>query len=210
MRVLVVFDHPYGLGASENIPHKRSFSAALAAAAVRGLKSAGHEVDVIDLHQDGFDPVMSATDLAEWRAKTSTDPQVLDYQARLVAADHLVFVFPVWWEVMPAMTKGFIDKVIAKGIAKGIAYEQPGGRRPFRSKLPGLRGVTMVTVMSTPTAVYRVWFGNPVVKAMFRGTFRKIGVRHLCGRNHAGVEGKTPEARAAILARTEARFAAFT
>jgi putative NADPH-quinone reductase len=200
----MVFDHPYGIDASENVPHHRSFSAALAAAARRGLEKAGHEVDIIDLHADGFNPVMSAQDLTEWRGKTSTDPQILDYQKRLLAADHLMFVFPVWWELMPASTKGFIDKVIAKG----IAYEQSSGGKSFGSKLPNLQGVTLITVMSTPDVIYRAWFGNPLLKAMFRGTFRKIGVRNLRWMNHAGVEGKTPEARAKILARTEARFAA--
>ena len=39
-----------------------------------------------------------------------------DYQERLLKADEIVFIFPIWWEAMPAMTKGFFDKVIAKGI----------------------------------------------------------------------------------------------
>jgi putative NADPH-quinone reductase len=200
----MVFDHPYGIGASENVPHRRSFSAALAVAARRGLERADHEVDVIDLHADGFDPVMHAADLAAWRNKTVIDPQVAAYQARVLAADHLVFVFPIWWELMPALTKGFIDKVITKG----VMYDQPRPNRAFVGTMPRLRGVSVVTVMSTPMALYRAWFGAPLPKAIFRGTFRKLGVKRLRWLGHAGVAGKSPRARARVLARTEERFAA--
>jgi NAD(P)H dehydrogenase (quinone) len=54
MKVLVVLDHPYTIVSAENVPHQRSFSAAVAAAAIRGARSAGHEVDLIDLAADGF------------------------------------------------------------------------------------------------------------------------------------------------------------
>ena len=118
MKVLVVVDHPYGAEAWDNTPHRRSFTAALAHAAVEGLREAGHEIDLVDLHADGFNPVMSATDLTAWRMGTpSPDPLTADYQRRLLDADHLVLAFPIWWEAMPATSKGFIDKVVAKGVA---------------------------------------------------------------------------------------------
>jgi len=204
MKVLMVFDHPYGLSSSENVPHKRSFTAALAAAAIRGLSHAGHEVDVIDLHADGFNPVMTADDLAAWRMKTVVEESARDYQQRLLAADHVVFAFPIWWESMPAMTKGFLDKVMTKG----IVYSQPMAGRPFQNGLKNLNGVTMMTVMATPDILYRWIFGNPITKILFRGTFRKIGVKNLKWLNFANVEGKSPEKRAKILAKTAARFAA--
>lgn len=194
MRTLIVLDHPYG----------GSYTRALVAAATEGLTSAGTEVDLIDLHADGFDPVMHAPDLAAWRHGEAVDPQVLDYQERLRAADHLVLAFPIWWELMPAMTKGFLDKVLLKG----VAYDQPkpGGR--MNPLLTSLTGVTLMTVMSTPEILYRVVFGNPITKAVFRGTFRKIGVRNLTWRNHADVSAKTPQQRQALLDSTETYFGA--
>lgn len=105
MNILIIFDHPYGSGASENILHNRSYSAALLAATIRGLRSSGHRIDLIDLHKDGFNPVMSASDLASWRTKEVIDPLIADYQQRLLEADHLIFIFPIWWEGMPAMMK---------------------------------------------------------------------------------------------------------
>ncbi|WP_334151099.1 NAD(P)H-dependent oxidoreductase [Microbacterium sp.] len=204
MRVLIVFDHPYTRAASENVPHNRSFAAASAASVELGLARAGHEVDLIDLHADGFDPVMSAADLAAWRMKSVLDPQVLDYQRRLFAADHVVFLFPVWWEAMPAMTKGFFDRVLTKG----IVYEEPRPMRPFVNKLTRLRGVTVVSVMSTPPLIYRWWFGNPLTKIAFRGTFRKIGVGNLRWVNISGVADQPMQRRERTLHAIEERFAA--
>ena len=63
----------------------------LAAAAMRGVRGAGHEVDLIDLIEDGFNPVMTKDDLAGWRLKSVVDPVAADYQRRLMEADHLVF-----------------------------------------------------------------------------------------------------------------------
>jgi putative NADPH-quinone reductase len=204
MRVLIVLDHPYGADSWENVPHRRSFTAALAHAARLGLDRAGHETDLIDLHADGFNPVMSAADLTAWRTGAPPpDPLVADYQRRLLAADHLVLAFPIWWEAMPAMTKGFIDKVVAKH----VAYGQGRGLRPMTSRLTRLRGVTMLTVMSTPTPLYRLVFGNPVVKLVFRGTFRKIGVRGLRWRNHGGLDRRDEAARGRALAAAEHHFA---
>ena len=56
MKILVVLDHPYTIDSAENVPHQRSFSAAVAAAAIRGARSAGHEVDLIDLAADQASP----------------------------------------------------------------------------------------------------------------------------------------------------------
>jgi putative NADPH-quinone reductase len=204
MKVLIVFDHPYGLAASDNVPHKRSFTAAVAATAIRGLVQAGHEVDVIDLHVDGFNPVMSAADLAAWRRKTVVEETALNYQQRLMAADHVVFAFPIWWESMPAMTKGFLDKVMTKG----IVYSETKPGRPFKNGLQNLRGVTLMTVMATPDFLYRWLFGNPITKIIFRGTFRKIGVRNLEWMNFSNPAGKTSAQRIKILEKTAQRFAA--
>lgn len=74
MKFLIVFDHPYGASSSENIPHHRSYSAALLAAVMRGLSTKGHTSDLIDLHADGFNPVTSAEELAAWRQQKTKDP----------------------------------------------------------------------------------------------------------------------------------------
>ncbi|KRO04085.1 hypothetical protein IV54_GL001601 [Levilactobacillus paucivorans] len=76
---------------------------------------------------------------------------VADYQQRLLAADHIVFMFPVWWEVMPAMTKGFHDKVYAKG----ELYQAD----TMKTKLTKQPRIDIVTTMSTPNWIYQLIFG---------------------------------------------------
>lgn len=205
MRIMIVVDHPYTCDSADNVPHHRSFTAAVAAAAVRGAQSAGHQVDLADLTADRFDPVMSGDDLVAWRlGRPAADSLVVSYQHRLLLADHLVFAFPIWWEAMPARTKGFLDRVIVKG----MHYDEiPGGRgNPFRSLMVHLQGVTALTVMSTPRVAYRWWFGDPVTKILFKGTFAKIGVKHLRWRNYACVDAKSAQERDRLLADTTVYF----
>jgi NAD(P)H dehydrogenase (quinone) len=52
-------------------------------------------VDLIDLVADGFNPVMTRQDLVAWRMKETIDPLSVDYQRKIAAADHIVFVFPI-------------------------------------------------------------------------------------------------------------------
>ncbi|QGQ99335.1 NAD(P)H dehydrogenase [Paenibacillus psychroresistens] len=204
MNIVIIFDHPYGASASDNVPNHRSYSAALLAAVMRGLTTKGHKIDLIDLYTDGFNPVMSAEDLASWRQKKTNDPLISDYQQRLIAANHIVFLFPIWWESMPALTKGFLDKVFVKG----IIYKESKPGRPFISLLPNIKGVTLLTVMSTPDFIYRWIFGNPITKILFRGTFRKMGIRrNLRWYNYTGMEDRSLETRMLYLEKTEQRFA---
>jgi len=205
MRILLVFDHPYTMSSAENVPHRRSFSAAIAAAAIRGAQGAGHEIDLIDLAADGFQPAMTRDDLRAWRQSRVVDPQVADYQRRLQAADHLAFVFPVWWEAMPAATKGFLDRVLTKG----VLWEEIDGARgnPFRHHLGQLSGVSVMSVMTTPDRAYRWWYRDPLTKIIFKGTFDKIGVKNLHWTNYAAVTEKTPIERDRMLRDAEHAFA---
>jgi len=149
---------------------------------------------------------MTRQDLAAWRQGRAVDPLVLDYQRRLLAAGHLAFVFPVWWEAMPAATKGFLDRVLTKG----VMYEElPGVKgNPFRNRMTSLRGVSVLSVMTTPDKAYRWWYRDPLTKILFKGTFAKIGVRNLRWTNYASVTGKTPGQRDQMLQQTEQAFAA--
>ncbi|HEY3873034.1 MAG TPA: NAD(P)H-dependent oxidoreductase [Actinocrinis sp.] len=206
MRVLIVLDHPYTLASADNVPHRRSFTAAVTAAAIRGITAAGHEADLIDLAADGFSPAMTGADLAAWRQGAAVDPLVRDYQQRLLAADHLVFAFPVWWEAMPAATKGFLDRVLTKG----VMFDELAGAKgnPFRNLMPRLRAVTVLSVMTTPDKAYRWWYRDPLTKILFKGAFGKIGIRDLRWINFDRVTDRTPEQRDRLLHDTETRFAA--
>jgi putative NADPH-quinone reductase len=70
---------------------------------------------------------------------------------------------------MPALTKGFIDKVIFPG----VAYEY--AKRGMISRMKNLKGLNIITTMNTPSFLYRLLFGNAIKYAVMRGTFWKIG-----------------------------------
>lgn len=201
MRVLVVFNHPY----------EGSFCSAILESAQKGLIAGGHEVDLIHLDRDGFDPVMRAKDLKAFaeaahspeKALAALDPQVLEYRDRLLAADHLVFIFPIWWEVMPALTKGFIDKLIFPGIAYRYKGKTGASRMVGMTKLTG---VTVITTMNTPSLVYRLVFGNAIKKVILTGTFFKIGVPNRKWVSFNMVKMVSQEKRQKWLRSVETRF----
>ncbi|EHS52715.1 NAD(P)H dehydrogenase (quinone) [Rhizobium sp. PDO1-076] len=198
MNVLVVFNHPY----------EKSFCAAILASVQTGLRAGGHDCDVIYLDRDDFDPAMRSKDLQAFvlartdsaGAEQMLDAQVLNYRDRLHRAEHLVFVFPIWWELMPALMKGFVDKVIFPG----IAYDQTSGRGVgMVSKLTALKGVTVITTMNTPSIIYRFLFGNAIKRALLTGTFWKIGVRNRKWISFSNVKSRTNEKRQAWLTQIE-------
>lgn len=170
MKTLIVFNHPYD----------GSFCNAILMAAKRGAEQQG-ECKVINLDKENFNPVMSSHDLHAFvlarrepgKAIEMLDKQVLAYKAMLKDAEHLALIFPVWWILMPALTKGFIDRVIFPLVAYDYA---PDGT--MRSCLDNLKRVTVVTTMNTPADVYETRFGNALSKALFQGTFETIGIKN--------------------------------
>lgn len=195
MKTLIVFDHPYGAQAYRNEPHDRSFSAALCHRIIETERERGADVDVIDLAADGFDPVMSKADLANWRRGVPMNTQVADYQQRMLDADRIVFVFPVWWELMPARTKGFLDKVYAKN----VLYTQSKDGRSMMTCLKPHVEVFAVTTMGTPNILYRLVFGKPAVKALGVGLCRKTGISKFQWRSFSSVDKMSLEERQKLL-----------
>ena len=106
MHVLAVFCHP----------RRDSFSGAVLDRFAQGAREAGHSVEVADLHAEGFDPVFKAGDFIQFEGG-AMPPDVLAEQARVERCDALAFVFPIWWYGMPAMFKGWLDRVWSNGWA---------------------------------------------------------------------------------------------
>ena len=195
MKVAIVFNHPY----------KQSFCNALLQSVLTGLHRAGHETDLLHLDDDGFNPVMTAADLKGFTLGAPVDPQVIAYRQRLEQADHLILIFPIWWELMPAMTKGFIDKVIYPGVA--YDYDKSGRWPKMVKRWRRLRGVTLITTMNTPSLAYRLLFGNAIKKALFTGTFWKLGYRNRQWIRFSMVKFVSSEKRTRWLNKLERRFA---
>ena len=109
MHVLVVIDHP----------NPNSFTHALAARFSDGARAAGHTIEFADLHSEGFDPRWSLADI-EADAGAAAPIDVLKEQARIEKCDAVCMAFPLFWFGMPAMLKGWLERVWSWG----WAYDQ--------------------------------------------------------------------------------------
>ena len=110
MKVYVLFAHP----------SRASFTGQVLNAFVQGLEEAGHQVQVGDLYQMGFDPVMDPSQYERESGKAPSSPlppEVAQEQAKLEWAEGLAFVFPLWWSDCPAILKGWFEKVYSYGFA---------------------------------------------------------------------------------------------
>ena len=198
MKTLIVYNHPY----------EGSFCNAILKAVQRGLKKGGHTCKVINLDKDNFDPVMRAKDLKAFAelgrgiesALMDLDPTVFRYKKKLEWADHIVMIFPIWWMSMPAMMKGFVDKVIFPG----VAYDMDNGR--LVSRLASLKQVTVISTMNTPADIYRDMFVNSLEGSLIKGTFNQIGVHDAEWISFNMVKQVGTEVREQWLADLEERF----
>jgi len=107
MRVLVVYCHPV----------VESFAAAAHATVLEALAARGHEVTDVDLYRDKFDPVMSRQERLDYLNTERNERLVKHYDDQLDWAEALVLVYPAWWYGMPAMLKGYFDRVWLPGVA---------------------------------------------------------------------------------------------
>ncbi len=130
MRVLVVSSHPL----------QTSFIAALNARIVDTLKAGGHEVDDLDLYAEKFDPALPAEQMRVYVDVARNTVGVQGYVERLRAAEALVLVFPVWFDGLPAMLRGYFERVFLPGVATVI--DQHGH---FHRNLQHLKRIAAVT-----------------------------------------------------------------
>lgn len=107
-----------------------SLSAHVAERAVERLTSAGFEVDILDLYAENFDPRMTVADQPDWNDRDKVySPGVESHMRRILAADVVVAVFPIYWQSVPAMLKGWIDSVWNYGFAYGRSKPRLAGKR---------------------------------------------------------------------------------
>lgn len=165
MNTLIIYNHPY----------EGSYNHAILESVVKGITRAQGEYEVIDLDKENFNPVMTSADLLGFVKHQAVDPIAISYAEKIKEADHLVFIFPIWWEMMPALTKGFIDKVIYPG----LTYDYKENGISMVSLLPKLKATTVITTMNTPKIIYKLTYGNALKKALIKGTFKKSGMKNV-------------------------------
>lgn len=161
MKTLVIYTHPY----------EGSFNNHILNVVKSTRLQQGHEVDVIDLYADDFKGIMDSNDLRLFGKGEYFDTQAEDYKNRLIAADEVIFVFPVWWYGMPAMLKGFFDKVLLKG----HTYTQDENKN-----MKGLLNISKSAVFTTANITKEImgYVGDPVEKTLIGGIFSMVGIEN--------------------------------
>ncbi|MGV9457209.1 NAD(P)H oxidoreductase [Streptomyces sp. NPDC003635] len=122
------------------VAHHRSDSltAHTARRAAARLEAAGYRVDLLDLHAEGFDPRMNVEDQPDWGNREKTYSQETHaHMRRILDADAIVAVFPVYWQSLPAVLKGWIDRVWNYGFAYGRSKPRLAGKRILWLALAG-------------------------------------------------------------------------
>ena len=193
MRILLVFAHPLA----------DSYAGALRDAIVDTLRTGGHIVDLCDLHKESFDPVLSAHERRVYEDTAANEEAVSGHVQRLRRAEGVIVVFPSWWYGMPAILKGYFDRVWLPG----VAFEF--GPRSIEPLLTSIRLFGVVTTTGAPAWFTRIYMGDPSRKVLMRGLARLLAARGgerfwlaLHGMDHASAE-----VRSRFLARVQSRVA---
>ena len=149
-------------------PDEESFSAALSDAYCTGAKTTYAQIETINVRDLSFNPNLQYG----YRKRTALEPDLLKAQELIVWADHLVWIYPVWWGSVPAIMKGFIDRVFLPG----FAFKKREGSPWWDKYLTG-KTARLICTLDQPGWYYRWVYGRPSHNAMKKLTMQFVGVR---------------------------------
>jgi NAD(P)H dehydrogenase (quinone) len=152
MRILYVYCHP--------LPE--SFHAAIRARTLAALVESGHTVDLLDLYAEKFDPVLSEEARRHYHDVSRNRIGLEGYIARLTSAEALVLQFPTWCFGLPAMLKGFFDRLIMPGVAFDLS--DPKRVKPT---LGNIRRIVGIVTYGRPRYM-AFWMSDPPRKIVTR------------------------------------------
>lgn len=155
---LVVLSHP--------LPE--SLNRHFADIAIKELSSAGHKVTLLDLYASGFDPRLSEAERASYYNERFESGALMSHASALRDAEVLVLIFPTWWFGLPAILKGWVDRVFSPG----IAFDHGSDFGPIRPLLYKLRHVVAITTLGSPWWVDRLVMRRPVRRILKWGVFK--------------------------------------
>lgn len=129
-------------------PYDKSFNRGILESIARQYLDLGREYRLIDLYADGFNPVMTPADLKGFSHGETDNPLVGTYQDILRHTEHIIYIFPIWWGMMPAILKGFFDLTLLKGFAYDTTPE--GAMMPCLD----IKRTTVITTSQGPTDTF--------------------------------------------------------
>ncbi len=176
MNILVIIGHP----------DPESYCSALAHAYMEGAKGKAAQIRTIDLSQISFDPNLKYG----YRKRTELEDDLKEAQELIRWADHLVIVYPTWWGTMPAILKGFFDRVLLPG----FAYKYREGSSLWDKLLTGKTAHVIVT-MDTPSWYNRLIYWQAGHLVMKRNILKFCGIKPVKVTEISGVNASAEEQR---------------
>lgn len=184
-RILIILGHP----------SKDSFCGALANAYAEGAQTAGNEVQRISLGNLSFDPVLHKG----YTTVQELEPDLVAGQTAITWAQHIVFVYPLWWGAMPALLKGFIDRIFLPG----FAFKSREGS-PFWDRLLAGRSAHLLVTMDTPPWYFRWVYRMPGHNQMKRTILEFSGIKPVEVTSFGPIKESSPKMREKWLAQAYA------
>jgi len=181
MKILVIPAHP----------DRKSYSHAIAAAAVEALTDSGHEVVFHDLHDEAFPPVITSEEIPKG---ADLDPVIEWHRRELAAAEGIVIVHPNWWGQLPAILKGWVDRVVRPGVAYEFREDDSGAGVPV-GLLKAKSAVVFNTSNTYPERELAA-FGDPLETIWKNCIFGLCGVGDFHCKTYGVVVTSTPAQRA--------------
>lgn len=175
-RILVILGHP----------DAESFCAALADAYADAARQAGHEVRLLRLGTLVFDPILHEG----YRRIQALESDLACAQNDILWAQHLVFVYPIWWGAMPALLKGFFDRLFLPG----FAFRYREGSALWDRLLTG-RSARLLVTMDTPPWYYRWVYHMPGHRQMRHTILEFSGIKPVGTSSFGPVRGSSPQRR---------------
>lgn len=149
-------------------PNPQSLCNALANAYENGAKENGAQLQRLNLFELEFSPNLSYG----YKQRTELEPDLLRAQELISWAEHIVFIYPVWWGNMPAILKGFFDRVFLPGFA--FKYHE---NSPWWDKLLTGRSARQIVTLGMPNWYYWLFYGAPSHRAMKQVTLNFSGIK---------------------------------
>ena len=149
-------------------PNPDSFNFGIAESYKNGAEASGAVIETITIASLDFNPNLKFG----YQKRTELEPDLLESWDKIKRADHLVWIHPVWWGGLPAITKGFIDRLFLPGMA--FQYRE---NSVWWDKL--LKGKTahIITTLDQPSWYYRFVYGRPSVNQLKKSTLEFCGIK---------------------------------
>ena len=181
MECLIIYCHPYN----------KSFNHAVLECVENNLDQNNKNYQVIDLYKDDFNPVYDLEEMRLFHVGKTHDPLVKKYLNWLRKTPEVIFITPFWWNGVPGMLKGFIDKVMKEG--KGLSHTVT--KTGIHGELTNIKHTYVFTTSTSPTIYLKLFLGNGIKRIFINKTLKQLGMQDCHWYNFGGISNSSNDRR---------------